>query len=487
MRNRFEQQFVLGKLLIEDTIIPTAKRIGPLPALYAALKEIFVNPEWNEKIFKILDDAILSENNHTGRPGMNLWQIFVLAQVRLCQNISYDDLHYAVNSDRILRQLIGIESNYEYSQEVEEISYQRIKDNVGLLTDETVKQLNSVIVDFGHHVYKKKEEEVLLLKTDSFVVESNVSFPSDYKLLWDASRKAIDMVLKLLGKYEIKGWRKIGNWREKLKKSMHSLGRASASGGKGKEERLKMATEKYLTKAKALLLKLQSLEVDFQPNNLRDMAIILELERYIEYIEKHIDLVDRRLLKGEKIPHSEKMFSIFETYTEWIAKGKKRPSVELGKKVGITTDQYNLILDYQVMENEADSAIVPELVKRVLPRFSVWSWSFDKGYWNKNNKILLSESIDTVVLPKKGKCNKIEAEEEKSKIFRKLRNKHSAVESNINELENRGLDRCPDRSYEHFKRYIGLAVSAYNLRKIGAELIEHQRKKKKALARKKAV
>ena len=52
---------------------------------------------------------------------------------------------------------------------------------------------------------------------------------------------------------------------------------------------------------------------------------------------------------------------------------------------------------------------------------------------------------------------------------------HSAVESNINELECRGLDRCPDRGYPNFKRYIGLAVGAYNLRRIGQELIAIQR------------
>jgi hypothetical protein len=85
-----------------------------------------------------------------------------------------------------------------------------------------------------------------------------------------------------------------------------------------------------------------------------------------------------------------------------------------------------------------------------------------------------------VVLPKKGKCNKVEVIEQSTKLFRKLRHKHSAVESNINELEYRGLDRCPDRGYDYFKRYVGLVVSAYNLRRIGAELIARERKRKEA-------
>ena len=77
-------------------------------------------------------------------------------------------------------------------------------------------------------------------------------------------------------------------------------------------------------------------------------------------------------------------------------------------------------------------------------------------------------------MPKKGKLNKTEKEEESKPLFKKLRNKHSAVESNINELEHRGLGRCPDRGYSHFKRYIGIGVCAYNLYKIGAQLRENR-------------
>ena len=78
-------------------------------------------------------------------------------------------------------------------------------------------------------------------------------------------------------------------------------------------------------------------------------------------------------------------------------------------------------------------------------------------------------------MPKLGKRNQQEQEEEHAPTFKRLKNKHSAIESNINELENRGLDRCPDRGYEHFKRYIGLGVCAYNLKKIGKQLLKQRR------------
>ena len=49
-------------------------------------------------------------------------------------------------------------------------------------------------------------------------------------------------------------------------------------------------------------------------------------------LDKHLNLVERRLLREETIPAHEKIFSLFEPHTEWILKGKQRPNVELGQR-----------------------------------------------------------------------------------------------------------------------------------------------------------
>jgi hypothetical protein len=482
MRKRFEQQMTLGTIPIGETTITTKKRSGALPGLCAALKEIFVTPEWNEKVFEILEARIMAGKKRTGRPGMDLWQIFVLSQVRLCQNISYDDLHHIANNDHLIRQIMGVERGFSYERH--EFEYQNIVDNVSLLDDETVRELNQVIVEFGHEVFKKKEEEALRFKTDSFVVESNVHFPTDYSLLWDSARKCLDMVYKFKEKYpEVQGWRKMNDWYRQLKNSMRAVGKASSSGGKGKEQRIKQAVRYYLSKARALQDKLKASKEIFPQRDIPDLLIMLELERYMAFLDKFIDLLERRVIRGEQIPHEEKMFSIFEEYTEWITKGKLHPNVELGKKLAITTDQYNLIVDYRIMENQSDPEMVKPIAEDLIELYRIKSWSFDKGFWHKENKAMLEEHVEKVVMPKKGKCNKLEQAEEDHRSFKLLRNKHSAVESNINELECRGLDRCPDRGYPHFKRYIGLSVAAYNLRRIGQELIEIQRRSMQSVER----
>jgi IS5 family transposase len=151
--------------------------------------------------------------------------------------------------------------------------------------------------------------------------------------------------------------------------------------------------------------------------------------------------------------------------------------VELGKNVQITTDQFHLIIDSKVMENEVDKSTVISLSDRILSSYKVSAWSFDKGFFTKENKELLSLFVDNLVMPKKGKLNKTEHEQEHQPIFKKLRNKHSAVESNINELEHKGLDSCPDKGYRNFKRYIALGICAYNLHRIGAELLRQEKEK----------
>jgi hypothetical protein len=476
MRKRFELQLNIGQTPISEIYI-NPKSKNALDQLIAALKEIYCDKEYNDKIFNIIEKYLPKVDKNNGRPGMNLWTIFVLAQVRLCLGLDYNMLHNLSNNHSLLRKLLGISEIF--GEEPVVFEYQNIYDNVSSLSDAMLVEINDVIVEFGHRkVFKKKETEALRLKTDSFVVESNVHFPTDYNLLWDCSRKCLDTVTYFLRKYpHTEGWRKTNHWRRDLKSLMRKVGRIGKGGGKNKQEKLQKAACEYIEKNRLLLLKLVNEKGHFPLNTLADLKAHYALENYMRLLSKHIDLVERRMIKGEIIPHSEKMMSIFETYTEWIVKGKTRPSVELGKNVSVTSDQYHLMVHHKVMNEEQDRDIVVETVDRVLNKYNpVDSMSFDKGHWNSDNRALLELEIPCVVLPKLGRRSAKEKEIEESKIFKRLKNKHSAIESNINELEHRGLNRCPDRGYGHFKTYIALGVCAYNLKKIGKKILENRLK-----------
>ena len=207
---------------------------------------------------------------------------------------------------------------------------------------------------------------------------------------------------------------------------------------------------------------------------------IERLEYFHGMLKKHIDLVERRVIEGEQIPVDEKVYSLFEPHTEWLYKGKANKRVELGHNILVASDQWGFVVEHRVIERDADVSLSIPLADRLLSRFGgdgIESISFDRGFYKRENKELLSLYIPEVIMPKKGKKNQAERVDESSKTFRKLRHRHSAVESDINRLEHHGLDRCMDKGLHAFKRYCALGVVASNLHKLVNVLQEKARKK----------
>jgi IS5 family transposase len=402
---------------------------------------------------------------------MDLWHILVLSVVRHACNTNWDKLHHYANNDMIMRNIMGLHNN-EFGEGFQEFEYQTILDNVSMLDATTIDKINTLVVEYGLKLVKKKEDEGLRLKTDSFVVETNVHFPTDLNLLNDSVRKSLSRIQKLILKDVVssEGWRKIKYVKKNFKTLLRSTSWAVFKGKK--EEYKKEMVKKYVTEAQEIEAKLM-LVLATCPDE--------ELQKYTDYITLFINQIDRRLLKGEVIQAEEKVFSIFEEHTEWINKGKR--DAELGNQLLITTNQWHFIMDYKIMYKEKDAAQIAPLLGRLETRYPTHSFdslSTDKGFWSKENfECCVNAGIKNTIMPKKGKCNKAEYEREHQETFIRLRNKHSAVESNINMLEHHGLNRCMDKGKPHFERYVALSVLAYNLHLAGKELVRQKHEKEK--------
>ena len=191
---------------------------------------------------------------------------------------------------------------------------------------------------------------------------------------------------------------------------------------------------------------------------------------------RQINRIDRRLLKGETIPQNEKVFSIFEPHTRWISKGKAGRPVELGVPVGIMEDQYQFKWYYEIMWNGSDADFaVPtvEITKELFPDFC--AVGFDRGFHSPANRTRLDELLDDNVLSKKGRLSKAERDREQGETFAAMRRQHLAVESAINNLEHRGLDRVRSKGREGFARTVALAVVALNVHRLGRVLRQQAR------------
>lgn len=60
------------------------------------------------------------------------------------------------------------------------------------------------------------------------------------------------------------------------------------------------------------------------------------LDGYSAHGARQIDQIRRRVLAGERIPHVEKVFSIFQPHTEWISNGEAGVAVKLGLRAAIS-------------------------------------------------------------------------------------------------------------------------------------------------------
>jgi IS5 family transposase len=447
-------------------------------------------------VLTLLEQCLPKEtSSDLGRPGMELWSILVIGTLRLGLNADYDRIMELANEHKTIRQMLG----HGLLDEDKRYGLQTIKDNVILITPKILDLINQIIVNSGHQLLGKDGVN-LNGRCDSFVLETNVRYPTDTTLLVDAMRKIIINCGRAQGTFDnVHGWRQYHNnyfhiknlqrLAQKLKRSTSQDTNKIAARDElivDAHQSLLDLSQEYVERAEQTIIALETYGADPLA-----MSYINEIREFLVHAKRQIDQIYRRVILGEVIPHSEKVFSIFQEHTEWIKKGKAGVPVELGMRVCVLEDNMGFILHHQVMEKETDDKVAVSIVKQAQERFpNLRVCSFDKGFHSKDNRDQLEQILDLVVLPKKGKWSAADRERETDAEFVRQRKQHSAVESAINALEVHGLDRCPDNGLNGFKRYVAWAVVARNLHKLGTILRDQEREKirkeKQRLERRKA-
>ena len=472
MRKVIELQMEFWKKDIANVEFDLQSR-DEIPKLLMGLQHIYRTPSIREKVFNILKQIVPRKSHEKGRPGMDLWKILVLGTLRLNCNWDYDKVQEMANNHHKLRQMLGhsktdIDSNY---------ALQTIRDNIALLTPPILDEINQVVVKAGHRMIMTKKDQPLRGSCDSFVVETDVHYPTDTNLLFDATRKLISLIAIISSEIGITAWRQSHHNITKVKRSLRVIQKLKRSTSKdeakkGKRDQFILSEHQnyinicqgFVIKAKETIRILREIGILSPTQDLR----LSTVEQYICHADRQIDQIRRRVLLGEKIPHEEKVFSIFEPHTEWISKGKAGVPQELGLKVCVLKDQYGFILYHLIMQQQTDGKVAAAMVQEAKDRFeNLVGCSFDKGFYSPGNQRELANILDYVILPKKGRLSAREKQVEHSEEFIESRRQHSAVESSINALENHGLDRCLDHGAHGFNRYVALSVLARNIQILG--------------------
>ena len=471
MRKVIEKQLKFGQVDIDKIEIDLQSR-DEIPQLLLGLQCIYRDVFLRKKIFRLLE-SIVPENTSktTGRPGMKLWEILVLGAIRLNCNFDYDKLVEIANEHKTVREFLG------HIDFTERYALQTVKDNVPLLTPEVLDQIGTLVIDKGHTLFGKKGNN-LSGRCDSFVVETDVHFPTDINLLWDSIRKMITLIALIFSDLELTEWRQSDYILRKIKKLFNKANKLRRS--KNRSETI-AAHQTYIDTAMGYVLRVRRDIEILRAMGYDSVLRVAAVEQYIGHAERQIDQIRRRAINEETIPHHEKVFSIFEPHTEWIRKGKAGVPQELGLKVCILEDQHGFILHHHVMRKQTDDQIAVEMVSAAKKKFpELNGCSFDKGFHSPYNQTKLPGLIEKPALPRKGRLSEKAKVIEHAPDFVQARRKHSAVESAINALENHALDRCPDHGLYGFKRYVSLAVLARNIQILGAKI---QRKEQKRLQR----
>ena len=182
MREVQKRQFQFGQVAIEDIWLDPKSR-DDIPAVLKGLQHLY--KEQREALFALLETHIRAGTDRkVGRPGMDLWRMLVLGVLKQGLGCDFDRLHDLANNHRTVRAMLA-HGDFADDRRYE---LQTLIDNVSLLTPELLSAVGRLVVRSGHAVARKKPGAPLRGRCDSFAVETDVHYPTDVNLLWDAMR-----------------------------------------------------------------------------------------------------------------------------------------------------------------------------------------------------------------------------------------------------------------------------------------------------------
>ncbi len=200
MRQHYEKQRRFDCTPIAELMLNYECRDEVVPVV-AGLQHVYsCGPLRNKVVNLVAEDINQDSRRDVGRPGLDDWQIVVLSAVRLGCNYDYDKLQDQAENHRALRTMLGV------GQWDEDTSFgaRRIRDTLCQLKPDTLAAINQAIVSCGQEIHTEAARSV---RADSFVVETDIHYPTESTLIGDGMRKIIPLCIDLAKKIGQSGWR----------------------------------------------------------------------------------------------------------------------------------------------------------------------------------------------------------------------------------------------------------------------------------------
>lgn len=470
MRKSYSTQLRLDSPPIDQVELNFECRDAIVPVL-RSLQHVYSKPDMTEKIMQLIRRDINGQTSaKRGREGMDYWHILVLAGVRLGCDYTYDQIHDLAENHIKLRAIMGLGSWDEYT----EFKWRTIRDNVCRLSPQTIDEISRLFVAAGHEI---DPAAIKKLRADSFVMETNIHYPTESSLIRDGLRKILEICSELAVGDSILGWRQHHHLWKRVKQLAREIDRIAAKKGPNYVVRMKEPYRELLQKATAITQRARELCITLTlPNaTTNDVFGPNTLQAFIARTERVIDTATRRILNDETVPNSDKLFSVFEPHTQLYKRGKAGEPIQFGRQVLVFEDAAGNIVKSVVMKrDQCDSGVAIEATKAVQKLFEnkVERLSFDRGFHSPENQTELSGIIPHLCLPKPGAKQSVVQLANADDEFLAAQQNHPGVESAIGALQSgNGMERCRDRSELGFERYVSLAILGRNMHTLGRRLI----------------
>jgi hypothetical protein len=353
---------------------------------------------------------------------------------------------------------------------------------VCLLKPATIDQISRLIVAQGHQL---QPEAVRQVRADSFVCETNIHYPTESSLIVDGLRVVIRLSVKLSERLQLPGWRQHDHLLKKVQKMARDISRASRCHNSQGKDRLKKLYRELLEQARLILNRAAELcrQVEGKGDPLA-LANVQEIREFMRRTEQVLATARRRVLEGEKVPNSEKLFSIHEPHTQLYKRGKAGQPVQFGRQVLLFEDRAGFILNHLIIpRDQAESDIIVSQTRTVQSEYDgkIEELSLDRGFHSPVNQTELGKIVPRLCLPKKGAKQSAAQASAADATFHESRRRHPGVESAIGALQSgNGLERCRDHSELGYERYVSLGLLGRNIQTLGKLLIACQAPKSRA-------
>ena len=451
MRNKTADQEYL-----DFSIKSTLKVVNEYRAKYEGIGQIL---EANPRILDIAHEdfcRVLSKSEY-GRSGYTSEQILRSIVVMFTEENGYRDTVILVENSEFLRNFIKLGNKVM-------MDFTFLCKAFTALSEETWKAINGALSRYARGEQKITTEK---LRMDTTAYETNIHYPTDSSLLWDSYRTSARLMKNAGAEMKQIGLTHRFHTKKVRKLALY----ISRNGGKkerGVQQKIKSTYRKLIERVKWIVSVGEAAENLLSRGNLTAMAVAAELKHYLPIEHKIISQAERRVVMGEQVPSTEKVYSLFEEHTELIKRGKAGKPIEFGHKVLLAETGEKFIIHYETMPRQkADTELIKESLKIHGKVFgsSPAVLAGDKGFYESREQIAnLSKKIETVSICKKGRRTAEEDRRESTEEFMAGQRFRAGIEGTISVLKRAfKLSKCFFKGFKNFASSVGCAVFCHNL------------------------